>query len=252
MACCRSPSCRRGSAATRLSARGLERRAGQLSRLRPPGGGRRRTSALCRSPSAAPRLAARARGAGAASAASRALAAADWAHARGAARRSARAPRRRPDAQAPRFRLRHRPAARRLVEVEGRSVDRRRGAGVRAGGQRPARQSVHRLHLRGLAGRRAGADRQGLFRPDRRGDSRARPLDPAPHGRALRPGPAGRAGAGVRARLRGHQPLAAPQVGHRAALSADRALAHRQAGARGRPAGRRAGAAARVQTGGQG
>ena len=43
-----------------------------------------------------------------------------------------------------------------------------------------------------------------------------------------------------------------PQVGHRAALSAHRALAHRQAGARGRPAGGRARAAARGDRGGQG
>ena len=72
-------------------------------------------------------------------------------------------------------------------------LDRRCGAGLRPGGQRPARQSVHRLHLRRLAGRRAGADRQGLFRALRRGDPGARPLDPAPHRRALRPGPPGRA-----------------------------------------------------------
>ena len=43
---------------------------------------------------------------------------------------------------------RHGPPARRLVEVEDRSVHRRRRAGLRAARPRPARQPVHRLHLR--------------------------------------------------------------------------------------------------------
>ena len=71
---------------------------------------------------------------------------------------------RRPDAQAAKLGLPDRAGARRLVEVEGRAPDRRRGPGLRPGRQRPAGRSVHRLHLRRLAGRGAGADRQGLFR----------------------------------------------------------------------------------------
>jgi DNA ligase-1 len=51
---------------------------------------------------------------------------------------------------------------------------------------------------------------------------------------------------GVRARLRGHHPLQPPQIGYRPALSTGRALAYRQDGARGRPAGRCARAAARL------
>ena len=50
--------------------------------------------------------------------------------------------------------LPRRPAARRLVEVEGRPAHRRRRADLRPAGQRQARQPLHRLHLRRL-GRQA-------------------------------------------------------------------------------------------------
>ena len=82
--------------------------------------------------------------------------------------------RRRPDAQAPRFALRRRPHARRLVEVEDRPVQRRRGADLRAARPRPPREPLHRLHLRRVGRRRAGAVRQGLLGADRRGDPRGR------------------------------------------------------------------------------
>ena len=99
--------------------------------------------------------------------------------------------------------LRRRPQARRLVEVEDRSAHHRRGADLRAAGLGQARQPAHRLHLRRLARRRAGAGGQGLLRPDQRGDRRDGSLDPPPHGRAVRPGAARRAGARLRAGLRG-------------------------------------------------
>ena len=89
--------------------------------------------------------------------------------------------RRRPDDQAARLALRRRPQARRLVEVEDRSAHRRRRADLRAAGQRQAREPAHRLHLRRLARRRAGAVRQGLLRAVQRRDRRARSMDPAAH-----------------------------------------------------------------------
>ena len=52
------------------------------------------------------------------------------------------------------------------------------------------------------------------------------------HAGEVRPGARREAGAGVRARLRGHPGVAAAQVGRRRALSADPALAHRQDGRR--------------------
>ncbi len=47
-------------------------------------------------------------------------------------------------------------------------LDHRRGDDLRPAGPRPARQPLHRLHLRGLGRRRARALHQGLFRPYRR------------------------------------------------------------------------------------
>ena len=82
----------------------------------------------------------------------------------------ARAEGRGADAQAARVAVPHRPHARRLVEVEDRSLPGRRGAALRPPGQRPAREPVHRLHLRRVGRRAAGADRQGLLRAERRGD----------------------------------------------------------------------------------
>ena len=129
------------------------------------------------------------------------------------ARRVAPPRRRGPDAEAPRIRLRRRPQARRLVEVEDRSAHHRRGADLRAAGLGQARQPAHRLHLRRLARRRAGAGGEGLLGPDQRRDRRDGPLDPPAHGRALRPGAARRAGPRVRARLRGHRAVDAPRSG---------------------------------------
>ena len=111
----------------------------------------------------------------------------------GGHRRRARATRaerrrRRVHAQAARPRLRRRAAPRRLVEVEDRAVLGRRRADLRAARQRPPRQPVHRLHLRRLGRRPAGAVRQGLLRADRRGDPRGRRLRPAQHRREVRPG----------------------------------------------------------------
>ncbi len=83
---------------------------------------------------------------------------------RATAPRIARPRRRRPDAQARVLALRGRQEARRLVEVEDRALHDRRGAHLRAAGQRQARQPAHRLHLRRLARRRARADREGLLR----------------------------------------------------------------------------------------
>jgi DNA ligase-1 len=61
------------------------------------------------------------------------------------------------------------PAAKgRLVEMEGRPADHRRGDDLCPGGHGPARQPLHRFHLRGLERQRSGAFHQGLFRPDRR------------------------------------------------------------------------------------
>ena len=135
--------------------------------------------------------------------------------------------------------VRRRPQARRLVEVEDRSVQRRRRADLRAAGQRPAREPADRLHVRRLGRRRARAVREGLLRAVERGDRRARSLDPAAHARALRTGPSRRARPGLRARIRGDRPLDAPPVRHRGAVPADAAMAQGQAGGRGRHARQR-------------
>ena len=68
--------------------------------------------------------------------------------------------------------------ARRLVEVEGRPPERRRRADLRPARARQALRAFHRLHLFGLGRRPPGAVRQGLFRPDRRGDPGGGPLHP--------------------------------------------------------------------------
>src|SRR5690606_11570567 len=149
-----------------------------------------------------------------------------------------------PDAQAPRFAVPARPPARRLVEVEGRSADGGRGADLRAVGQRAQEHAVHRLHLRPVGRGRPGAGGQGLFRPGRPRDPAPGPLDPRAHARALRAGAFGGAGARVRARLRGREPLYPPQVGRGGALPPDPALARGQARGRGRPPRRAAGAGA--------
>src|SRR5690606_5580935 len=72
----------------------------------------------------------------------------------------------------------------------------------------------------------------------------ARPLDPRQHARALRPGALGAGRARVRTRLRGGEPLVAPQVRDRGALPAHPALAPGQARGRSRPARHTAGAGA--------
>ena len=76
----------------------------------------------------------------------------------------ARPRRRRADAQAADVALRRRAQARRLVEVEDRAAHDRRRADLRPAGIGQARQPAHRLHLRRLGRRRAGAGGQGLLR----------------------------------------------------------------------------------------
>jgi DNA ligase-1 len=122
------------------------------------------------------------------------------------------------------------PPARRLVEVEDRSLHDRRGAHVRAPRPRAPGHAAHRLHVRGLGPRGAGAGGQGVFGAVRPGDPRARRLDPAPHARAVRSGPRGGAVAGVRAGLRRHRPLQPAQGGGGRALPAHPPPAHGQAG----------------------
>ena len=85
---------------------------------------------------------------GAPCALSPALEAPDWAGLAAVREQLARARGRRPDAEAARGAVPRRPQARRLVEVEDRSVQRGRGADLRAAGQRPPLQPVHRLHVR--------------------------------------------------------------------------------------------------------
>ena len=65
-----------------------------------------------------------------------------------------------------------------------------------------------------------------------RRDRGARQLDPPAHARTPRAGARGRAGPGVRARLRGHRAVFAAQERDRGAVPAHAALAHRQARAR--------------------
>ena len=90
-----------------------------------------------------------------------------------------------------------------------------------------------------LEDERAGAGRQGLFRLHRRGTAAARQICPRQHGRAVRAGALGarrarpRAGAGDR--LRGAEPLAAPPLGRRHALSPHFAHPLGQAGIGSRP-----------------
>ena len=162
-----------------------------------------------------------------------------WDDARAAHADGARAERRRADAQ----------AARRAYGVGRRKggwwkwkvqpFTRGRGDDLRAGRARPARVAAHRLHVRRLGRRRARAVRQGVLRADRRRDPRARRVDPREHGREVRPGAAREAGAGVRARLRGHPGVAAAQVGRRGALSAHRCGGARTRRRRGRRHDRR-------------
>ena len=83
---------------------------------------------------------------------------------------------------------------RRVVEVEARSDERRRGADLRRARPRPPLRRLQRLHLCGLERRRghgrprAGAVRQGLFRPLRRRNARDGRDHPQDDGRDLRSG----------------------------------------------------------------
>ena len=129
-------------------------------------------------------------------------------------------------------RLRRRPRARRLVEVEDRSVHGRRGAGLRAARPRPARQPLHRLHVRGVGRRRAGAVRQGVLRarPTRRSARSTRgcagnTLERFGPVRSVTPELVFELG------VRGHPGVDAAQARHRGALPA-----HLRAGGRDKPA----------------
>jgi DNA ligase 1 len=86
-------------------------------------------------------------------------------------------------------------------------------------------------------GRRAGPLRQGVFRPDRRRDPQGRFVREAQHSRAVRPGPHGAPGAGLRARVRGDPAEQSPQERPRRALPAHPPLADRQAAGGRRHAG---------------
>ena len=158
--------------------------------------------------------------------------AADWDDVRAAARRAAR------EVGAEGLMLkrrdqpvRRRPAPGRLVEVEGRSAQRGRGADLRPAGQRPAGRALHRLHLRRLGRRRRSCRSPRRIRasPTRRSGEWT-PSSGATRSRSSARAH-GQAGARLRARLRGHPALDPPQVRRRRALSPDGALAHRQAGA---------------------
>ena len=137
-------------------------------------------------------------------------------------------------AQAAGFALPGRAQARRLVEVEDRSLLGGLRADLRAAGQRPARQPVHRLHFRRLGRGQAGPVRQSLLRTQRRRDPRSGRLGTAQYHRDLRAGSRSEAGTGIRTGLRRHSALAAASFGHRGPLSAHGALASRQKGRRGR------------------
>ena len=91
--------------------------------------------------------------------------------------------RRGPDAQAAEQRLRRWAAQGRLVEMEDRALRRGCGADVRAGGEWAPGRALHRLHLRRVGRRPAGAVRQGILGTDGRGDPEGGQLRAAEHGR---------------------------------------------------------------------
>ena len=114
--------------------------------------------------------------------------------------------------------LHARPARLRLAQAQA-TVDharlRRRG---RRGGPWQAPRRAVRLHLRGArrpTGRRRspGHDRQGVQRPDRRGDRRDDGLVPGAHARADRSLPRRRAHGRGRDRVRRDPPLQPPRLG---------------------------------------
>ena len=114
--------------------------------------------------------------------------AATWEELADAAHRIPLAQRRRADAQGAGFPVRHRPATGLLVEVEDRAVLVRCGDALCASRTRQAVQSVHRLYVRRLGWRPAGAGGQGLFGAQQRRDPRAGSLDPCAHdGRSSAP-----------------------------------------------------------------
>ena len=156
--------------------------------------------------------------------------------ARGGLRRRPRAAERGPDGQGPGERLFARPPRPRLAEdEEGPGHDRLRRR-RRRGRPRQAPRRAERLHVRGARhrARRPGHDRQGLQRPDRRGDRRDDPLVRGAHDRPVRALPPGRADGRGRDRVRRHPPLEPPQVGVQPALPADRRPAPRQVARRDR------------------
>ena len=157
------------------------------------------------------------------------LDASDWQALAGLRGSVARASRRRPDAQATRFRLRRRAGARSVVEMEDRAVHLRCGAGVRPGGARATRVAFHRLHVRGVEQRRARAVREGVFGLVRRRDPRRSMPGCARH-TLERFGPVRRVEPehGLRTRVRGDPGVEAPQERRRGALSPHPAMAPRQ------------------------
>ncbi|CAA9320919.1 MAG: DNA_ligase_IV_Ku-like, partial [uncultured Gemmatimonadetes bacterium] len=162
--------------------------------------------------------------------------------------RRARSGRGRADAEAARVALPHRPAPRRLVEVEGGALHPGRGDGVCAARPRPPRVALHGLHLRRVEGGRAGPLRQGLQRPHRRRDPPRGRLGAPQLAAEVRARAHGEAGAGVRAGLRGDPALAAAQERGCRALPPHPALAHGQEAGGRRLAGDDSGAAGRGLT----
>ena len=239
------------------------RAAGRLHRLRPPrmGGARHPRRAAARAPGSSrrphradARLGARSLRTAAASpepdGLGRGLGRACGHSGAGAGPRPGRA-----DAEGARGRLWGRTAQgrrphQRLVEVEARPDERRRGADLRPARPRPPLRRVQRLHLRRLERRggrarpRARALRQGLFGPLGCRDARDGRNHPPHHGRDLRPGAKRDADTGVRTRLRGARAEQTPPQRDRRAVPAHAPLAARQAGRRSRHAGGAQGAAA--------
>ncbi len=162
----------------------------------------------------------------------------DWSDLAAVQRHRARAGRRGADAQASRVALRRGAQEGRLVEMEGRPPDHRRGDGLCPVRPWPACDPLHRLHLRRPRRRCACSVHQGLFGPDRRRVPRDHRLGAQEHAGTLWPRARRAPRACLRDRLRRHPAQPPPQVRHRAALSAHGALATGQTGGRGQYAGR--------------
>ena len=145
-----------------------------------------------------------------------------------------------PHGQGPGERLLARPPRAGVAEDEEGAGHHRLRRRRRRGRSRQAPRRAERLHVcrpRHRA-RPPRHDRQGLQRPDRRGDRRDDPLVRGAHGRPVRPLPPGRADGRRRDRLRRHPALEPPQVGVQPALPAHRRASAGQVARRDRHASR--------------